>query len=85
MNADGSGRRVLTAGARLTWNGCVDTWSTDSRLIAANVAVAGVSRILIADTVAGTTRLLTPADIAAFCPLWAPDGRRIAFALRGQG
>ena len=37
------------AGPSVTWAGCVDTWSPDSRYLASEVKVDGTSRILVAD------------------------------------
>jgi hypothetical protein len=81
IGVDGTGRRTLTTGLRLTWNGCIDTWALDSHAVAAEVLVDGVSRILVADVAGASARLLTPANVGALCPLWAPDGGSIAFAM----
>jgi Tol biopolymer transport system component len=82
VDVNGTRRRTLTTGMRLAWNGCIDTWALDSHAVAAEVLVDGVSRILVADVASGSARLLTPRNVDALCPLWAPDGGRIAFAMR---
>jgi Tol biopolymer transport system component len=84
IGVDGAGRRTLTTGLHLTWDGCIDTWALDSHAVAAEVRVDGVSRILVADLVSGSARLLTPSTVDALCPLWSPDGGSIAFAVRSD-
>lgn len=84
IGVDGTGRRTLTTGPHLTWNGCIDTWAFDSHALAAGVLVDAVSRILVADVASGSVRLLTPPNVDALCPLWAPDGGSIAFAMRSD-
>jgi Periplasmic component of the Tol biopolymer transport system len=81
---DGVGRRTLTTGMRLTWNGCIDTWASDSHAVAAEVLIDGVSRILVADVASGSARLRTPRNVDVLCPLWAPDGGSIAFAMKSD-
>jgi Tol biopolymer transport system component len=81
IGVDGTGRRTLTSGLRLTWNGCVDTWALDSHAVASEVLVDGLARIVVADVRTGSPRLLTPPGVIAHCPLWAPDGGTIAFAM----
>lgn len=81
IGLDGRDRRMLTGGLHLAWNDCIDTWSLDSRILASEVAVDGSARILIGDASAGTARLLTPAGLVAHCPLVAPDGKSVAFAM----
>lgn len=76
--ATGQPRRLAPELA-IRWNGCNDTWSADSRYIAAGVIVAGHRRVLVADTLTGTGSLVTPEGTLAHCPLWSPDGRWIAF------
>lgn len=71
--------RRLVPEVSIRWNGCINTWSPDSRNIAAGVIVAGERRILVADTVTGNGRLVTPEGTLAHCPLWSPDGTLIAF------
>jgi Tol biopolymer transport system component len=84
IGVDGTSRRTITAGLHLNWNGCVDTWALDSHAVAAEVLVDGVSRILVADVASGMARLLTPSNVDALCPLWAPDGGSIAFAMKSD-
>src|SRR4029079_16773116 len=71
----------LASKLSVKWAGCVDSWSPDSRYLASEVSVGGASRILIVDTVTGDGHLATPGVVVAHCPLWSPDGVRIAFTL----
>ena len=80
IGTDGKAEHRLAEGQSLNWAGCNDTWSSDSRYLASEVSVGGTSRILIADTVTGDGRLVTPHGVVAHCPLWSPDGKWIAFA-----
>ena len=77
---DGQARSGADLGQAVTWAGCVDTWSPDSRYLASEVKVDGTSRILVADARTGTARLVTPDGMVAHCPLWSPDSQSIAFA-----
>lgn len=79
IGIDGQGLRRVSQDRPVTWGGCIDTWSPDSRFLASEVAVDGTSRILVADSATGTGRLVTPDGVVAHCPLWSPDGRWIAF------
>jgi Tol biopolymer transport system component len=80
IGIDGQGRRPVAQGRAMTWAGCVDTWSPDSRYVASEVRVDGASRILVADSLTGTGRLVTPDGVIGHCPLWSPDSESIAFA-----
>ena len=80
VGIDGQGLRRVSEERPVTWGGCIDTWSPDSRYLASEVTVGSTSRILVADSTTGTGRLVTPDGVVAHCPLWSPDGRWIAFA-----
>jgi hypothetical protein len=80
IGIDGQGRSRVSQERAMTWGGCIDTWSPDSRYLATEVTVDGSNRILLADSATGTSRLVTPDGVVAHCPLWSPDGRWIAFA-----
>ena len=80
LGIDGGGKRLVALEEAVTWAGCVDNWSPDSRFVASEVKVGGISRILIADSVSGTSRFVTPSGVIGHCPLWSPDGGSIAFA-----
>jgi len=80
VGIDGLGERFVAQQQAMTWAGCVDNWSPDSRYLASEVKVDAVSRILIADSVTGTSRFVTPSGVVGHCPLWSPDGTSIAFA-----
>ncbi len=77
---DGQHQRPVALGRAMTWAGCVDTWSPDSRYLASEVKVDNTSRILVADALTGSARLVTPDSLSAHCPLWSPDSKSIAFA-----
>ena len=78
-NEDGSGRHRLAGGLALSWTGCIDVWTADSRFLAAQVSEADRAAILVVDVVADTARLLRPPEGTPECPLWSPDGRSLAF------
>jgi Tol biopolymer transport system component len=79
IGIDGRGRRPVSEEHAVTWGGCIDTWSPDSRYLASEVTVGGTNRILVADSATATGRLLTPDGMVAHCPLWSPDGVWVAF------
>lgn len=79
VGIDGQGLRRVSEERAVTWGGCIDTWSPDSRYLASEVTVDSASRILVADSATGTGRLVTPDGVVGHCPLWSPDGRWIAF------
>jgi hypothetical protein len=79
IGIDGQGLRRVSQERAVTWGGCIDTWSPESRYLASEVTMDGTSRILVADSATGTGRLVTPDGVVAHCPLWSPDGRWIAF------
>ena len=81
IGTDGQGIHQLAKDQSVRSAGCRDTWSRDSRYLASEVIVGGISRIMIADTVTGDGRLASPEGVVAHCPLWSPDGNRIAFTL----
>jgi sugar lactone lactonase YvrE len=76
---DGATSRRLASDQVVTWNGCLDAWSPDSRRLATSVLASGVASILVVDTRTGDARFVTPSDEAAECQLWSPDGRWIGF------
>lgn len=80
VGIDGQGRRRVALPGVLTWAGCVDTWSPDSRYLASEVKLDGASRILVSDSRAGIGRFVTPDGMIGHCPLWSPDSESIAFA-----
>ncbi len=83
IGTDGKGEHRLVEGQTFKWAGCIGSWSPDSHYLASEVSVRGTNRILIADTVTGGGRLVTPEGVVAHCPLWSPDGRWIAFTQEG--
>ena len=77
---DGSGRRQIAPHVQLTWTGCIDVWSTDSRRLASEVRVGDEPALLVVDVQSGAAHQVRPPDGVAQCPLWSPDGRWLAFA-----
>jgi dipeptidyl aminopeptidase/acylaminoacyl peptidase len=79
MNADGSGKVLLTPGARTTNLGNAGTdpsWSPDgSRIVWSNY---GEIWVMSADG-GGRTRLLGGDGTVGSAPAWSPDGGRIAY------
>ena len=76
---DGTGAFRLAGDRRVAMDECIDAWSPDSRSLAAEVTLAGVSRILLVDVRTGASRFLTPENVVARCPIWSPDGAWVAF------
>lgn len=77
-------RRQRVPDVAVTWGGCVDTWSPDSRWLASEVTVDGASRLLVVDSRTGMGHFITPEGVTAHCPLWSPDGGWIAFTLESS-
>ena len=50
MDIAGGDRRSRVQDVAVKWGGCVDTWSPDSRSLASEVTIDGVSRILVVDS-----------------------------------
>ena len=82
MNADGTGRRVLTRDAAPP--GPV-AWSPDGRMLAFVGMQAGLGDIYVVNVDGSGLRRLTHTrgNRFAILPVWSPDGRRIAFARTG--
>jgi len=59
--------------------GCIDVWSNDGRWLASGITSGGDRAILVTDIQSGTGRVVTPAGLPAECPIWSPDGSRVAF------
>jgi Tol biopolymer transport system component len=79
IGVDGRDRRELASALAVTWNPSIDTWSSNSRLLATEVTLNGEARILIVDVATGAARTVTPPGLAAHNPLWSPDDQWIAF------
>ena len=79
MNADGSGKRLLTRDA---WQGLA--WSPDGRKIAF-VGGGGKSEIYVINADGSGQRRLTRTAGYEFGPAWSPDGRKIAFSRGPNG
>src|SRR5688500_503376 len=84
VGVDGQDRRELASSMALAWTSSIDTWSADSRYLATGaILLDGGSRserIVIVDVATGAATAVTPPEISAFSPLWAPDNQWIAFS-----
>jgi hypothetical protein len=80
LGIDGRDRRELAQDLSVRWDSAIDVFSPDSRFLATEVTIDGRPRILVADTVTGAARLITPDGTGAHNPLWSPDGRWLAFS-----
>jgi Tol biopolymer transport system component len=86
IGVDGRDRRELASDLRLGWTNAIDVWSSDSRFLATEVWLDGEgTRIIVADVVTGSARVVTPPGLIAHSPLWSPDDRWIAFAEETNG
>ena len=84
MGVDGRDRRELASDLSLGWSNAIDVWSPDSRFLATEVRLDREGgRIVVADVVTGSARVVTPPGLVAHSPLWSPDGNWIAFAKTG--
>jgi Tol biopolymer transport system component len=84
MGIDGRDRRELgsdlASDLGLGWANAIDVWSSDSRFLATEVRPVGEeARIIVADVVTGSARVVTPPGLVAHSPLWSPDDRWVAF------
>jgi Tol biopolymer transport system component len=79
VGVDGQARRELASDLGLGWTDSIDTWSSDSRFLATEVLLDGITRIVVADVTSGAARVVTPPGVIAHSPLWSPDDRWIAF------
>jgi Tol biopolymer transport system component len=79
IGIDGRDRRELALDLSLGWTNAIDVWSSDSRFLATEVSLDGDARIVVADVVTGSARVVTPKGLIAHNPLWSPDDRWIAF------
>ena len=75
MNADGTGKRLLTDQAGRGSPARSPTWSPDGRMVAFASTLGGIF-VVNADG-SGEQRLTSSGSFA--CPAWSPDGHRIAF------
>ena len=86
IGVDGRDRRELASDLSLGWTNAIDVWSSDSRFLATEVILDGEgARIIVADVVTGSARVVTPPGLIAHSPLWSPDDRWIAFAEETNG
>ena len=86
IGIDGGDRRELASDLRLGWTNAIDVWSSDSRFLATEVRLDGEqARIILADVVTGSARVVTPPGLIALNPLWSPDDRWIAFTEEASG
>ena len=82
MNADGSGKRMLTHNARYN---AEPAWSPDGRKIAFRSAQNGNRDIYVMNADGSGKRNLTRNPAQDGSPSWSPDGRRIAFISNRDG
>jgi WD40 repeat protein len=86
IGIDGRDRRELASDLKLGWTNAIDVWSSDSRFLATEVRLDGEgARIIVADVVTGSARVVTPPGLIALSPLWSPDDRWIAFTEEAKG
>jgi hypothetical protein len=86
VGVDGQHKRELAPDLSLGWPDAIDVWSSDSRFLATEVWLDGEgTRIIVADVVTGSARVVTPPGLIAHSPLWSPDDRWIAFAEETNG
>jgi Tol biopolymer transport system component len=85
IGVDGRNRHELAPDLSLGQVDAIDTWSSDSHVLATEVRLAGLARIVIADVDTGAARAVTPTGFAAHNPLWSPDDRMIAFTEEASG
>jgi tricorn protease-like protein len=78
VGLNGERPRRIAADRKLSWTGCIDRWSPDSRLIATSVTSDGAPRILVVDSATGTSTFVTGAGVEAECEVWSNDGRWLA-------
>jgi TolB protein len=81
MNADGSGRRMLTT--TLTGFDSSPTWSPGGQSIAFSRYYGAESDITVIDIESGTLRRIPLAGYES-SPAWSPDGSMIAFSKNGN-
>jgi Tol biopolymer transport system component len=82
MNADGSGKRMLTHNARYN---AEPAWSPDGRKIAFRSTRNGNRDIYVMNADGSGKRNLTRNPARDGSPSWSPDGRRIAFVSNRDG
>jgi Tol biopolymer transport system component len=76
VNADGSGRRLVTRRARAFSD--APAWSPDGRRIAFQSLRDGLGEVYVMNLDGTGQRNLTRNPATDFGPVWSPDGRRIA-------
>jgi Tol biopolymer transport system component len=82
MNADGSGKRMLTHNARYN---AEPAWSPDGRKLAFRSTRNGNRDIYVMNADGSGKRNLTRNPARDGSPSWSPDGRRIAFVSNRDG
>jgi Tol biopolymer transport system component len=80
LGIDRGDRRELASNLELGWADAIDVWSSDSRFLATEATLDGLSRIVVVDVATGAAKAVTPPGLIAHDPLWSPDNRWIAFA-----